>query len=101
MGFATKLIAKFQNAQVANSSPETSSQVSHMPAISPARAANVATHACTKLNDEFMSLTVFQRLSVTHAMHDWLYLKRPQPLSIVVPPVSGLPLMVGRSTNQK
>ena len=30
-----------------------------------------------------------------------LYLKRPQPLSIFVPPVSGLPLMVGRSTNQK
>ena len=49
-------IAKFQNAQVAKSSPEISSQVSHMPAISPARAAiNVATHAWTKLYDEIMS----------------------------------------------
>ena len=39
-----------------------------------------------------------------HAMHDWLYslyLTQPQSLSIFVPPVSGLPLMVGRSTNQK
>ena len=40
-------------------------------------------------------------LAFVSAMHDWLYLKRPQPLSIFVPPVSGLPLMVGRSTNQK
>ena len=37
-------------------------------------------------------------MSVVHAMHAWLYLKRHQPLSIFVPPVSGLPLMVGRST---
>ena len=28
------------------------------------------------------------------------YLKRPQHLSIFLPPVSGLPLMVGRSTKQ-
>ena len=34
--------------QVANSSPEISGQVSHMPSISPARAANVDTHAWTK-----------------------------------------------------
>ena len=40
-------------------------------------------------------------MSAIYAMHDWLYLRRPQPLSIFVPPVSGLPLMVGRSTNQK
>ena len=57
-GFVTKLIAKFQNTQVANSSPKISNQVSHMPAISPARAANVATHAWTKLNNKFMSLRV-------------------------------------------
>ena len=44
-GFVT--LAKFQNAQVADkikSSPEPT-QVSHMPVISPARAANVATYA--------------------------------------------------------
>ena len=29
------------------------------------------------------------------------YLKRPQPLSLLVLPVNGLPLTVGRSTNQK
>ena len=57
-GFVTKLIVKFQNAQVAYSSPKIAMQVSHMPAISPARDANVATHAWTKFNDEFMSLTV-------------------------------------------
>ena len=57
-GLVTKLIVKFQNAQVAYSSPEIAMQVSHMPAISPAREANVATHALTKLNDEFMSLRV-------------------------------------------
>ena len=57
-GFVTKLIAKFQNAQVAYSSPKIAMQVSHMPAISPAREANVATHAWIKLNDEFTSLTV-------------------------------------------
>ena len=56
-GFVTKLIVKFQNAQVAYSSPDIAMQVSHMPAISPAREANVATPAWTKLNDEFMSLT--------------------------------------------
>ena len=58
-GFVTKLIAKFQNAQVANSSPEIS-KYHIMTAISSARAANVATHACTKLNDEFMSLTAYE-----------------------------------------
>ena len=47
-GFVTKFIVKFQNTQVAYSSPEIAMQVSHMPAISPARAAN----------DEFLSLTV-------------------------------------------
>ena len=36
-GFVTKLIVKFQNAQVAYS---LAMQVSHMPAISPAREAN-------------------------------------------------------------
>ena len=52
-GFVT--IAKFQNVQVA--SPLTQdSQVSHTPAISPARAANVATHAWTKLYNKIMSL---------------------------------------------
>ena len=44
-GFVTKLIVKFQNAQVVYSSPKIAMQVSHMPAISPARDANVATHA--------------------------------------------------------
>ena len=34
-------------------------------------------------------------MSVVHAVHDWLYLKQPQSLSIFVPPLSGLPLMVG------
>ena len=36
------------------------SQISkyHMPAISPARAANVATHACTKLYNDFLCLWV-------------------------------------------
>ena len=53
-GFVT--IAKFQNTQVAQSSPEIAMQVSHMPAISPARAANVTTHAWTKLYDEIVSL---------------------------------------------
>ena len=43
-----------------------------MPAISPARAANVSTHAWTKLHDEIMSW-----ISGVYAMHDWLYLKRP------------------------
>jgi len=59
-GFVTKLIVKFRNAQVAYSSPEIAMQVSHMPAISPARTANVATHAWTKLNNDFMSLTVYE-----------------------------------------
>ena len=40
-------------------------------------------------------------MSAVNAMHDWLYLKQPQLLFIFVPPVSSLPLMVGRSTNQK
>ena len=48
-GFVTKLIVKFRNAQVAYSSPEIAMQVSHMPAISPARTTNIATHAWTKL----------------------------------------------------
>ena len=51
-GLVTKLIVKFHNTQVAYSSPEIAMQVSHMPTICPARAANVATHALT------MSLTV-------------------------------------------
>ena len=75
------------------------SEVSHMPAISPARATIVATHAWIKLYDEIIGW-IFWRLSAVYAMHDWLYLKRPQPLCIFVPPVSGLPLMVGRRTNQ-
>ena len=57
-GFVTKLIVKFQNAQVAFSSPKIAMQVSHMPAISSARNGNVAIHAWTKFNDELMSLTV-------------------------------------------
>ena len=57
-GFVTKLIVKFQNAQVAYSSPKIAMQVSNMPDISPARDGNVAIHAWTKFNDEFMSLTV-------------------------------------------
>ena len=39
-GFVTKLIVKFQNAQVAYSSPKIAMQVSHMPA----RDGNVATY---------------------------------------------------------
>ena len=46
-GLITKLIVKFQNTQVTYSSPEIALQVSHTPAICPARAANVATHALT------------------------------------------------------
>ena len=42
-----------------------------MPAISPVRIANIATHAWTKLNDEFMSLRVSGFMSVVHALHDW------------------------------
>ena len=96
-GFVT--IAKFQKAQVAKVLTRDS-QVSHMPAISPARAANVATHAWTTWSFTMKSWAGFLAFAV-HAMHDWLYLKWPQPLSIFVPPVSGLQLMVGRSTNQK
>ena len=67
-----------------------------MQIIFPARAANVATHACTKLYSEIMSSIS----GVYESRHDWLYLKRPQPMSIYfVSSVSGLPLMVGRSTN--
>ena len=51
------------------------SQISkyHMPAISPARAANVATHAWTKLYNEIMGFLV--SMSAVHTMHNWLYLK--------------------------
>ena len=44
-------------------------QVSHMPAICLARAANVATHAWTKLHDVFISLPFLTFMSVVHAVH--------------------------------
>ena len=51
------------------------SQISkcHMPAISLARAANVATYAWTKLYNEIMGFLV--SMSAIHTVHNWLYLK--------------------------
>ena len=70
-----------------------------MPAISPARAANVATHACSRLYTKMMR----KFLAFMSAVHAWPLLEVISTTARIkfVPPVSGLPLMVSRSTNQK
>ena len=52
-----------------------------MPAFSPARAANVATHAWTKFSDEFMSLTI-SGIYECRSCHAWLAL--PEATSTTV-----------------
>ena len=65
-----------------------------MPPISPARVANVATHAWTKLYTEIMNQTsgIYER-----HLRMGRYLKRTQSTTVFIkfrPPVSGLPSSV-------